>query len=111
MPCFAASPLLALSLSKGPLPLTLPPNLIGPVDHALLPDVDQPGDERDHEDPHGDEPGPAQACVALRVREEQHRPRVEEDGLDVEDDEEERYDVELDAEPLARGAHGVRPAL
>ena len=40
-----------------------------------------------------------------------HRPRIQEDGLDVEEDEQHRDQVELDAEPDARPAHRVDAAL
>src|SRR6185436_16626080 len=79
--------------------------LVGPVEPTLAPDVGV-GDE-DEPDEH------------RHLREAEHPeaperdgPREQEDRLDVEDDEQHRDDVELDADPLAaRQPHGVVAAL
>src|SRR3954447_10986185 len=79
--------------------------LLRPVEAALAPDVGVGDEHEPHEHRH------------LREAEypetpERHGPREQEDRLDVEDDEQHRDDVELDAEPLAaRQPHGVVAAL
>src|SRR3954467_3545826 len=68
--------------------------LMGPVEPALAPDIGVCGEHEPHEHSHlrqAEYPAPP----------ERHRPREQEDRLDVEDDEQHRDDVELDAEPLA----------
>src|SRR6266511_3850024 len=81
-----------------------------PVENALLPDVDEAGDEGRGEDPHRHEAGPAEAGVA-RAREQEDRPWIDEDRLDVEDDEEDRDDIELHAEALPSRADPRGAAL
>src|SRR5262245_20658960 len=66
-----------------------------PLERALAPDVDEPEREDEEEDHHLDEPEDAEPA-------EQERPRIEEDDLDVEDDEEDGGEVELDREPAPR---------
>src|SRR5206468_6056328 len=78
---------LALSSTRGPLV---------PLERPLPPDVDV-GDREDHqeeEELHEAEPGELV---------EDHRERVEEDNLDVEDDEEHRREVEADREAFLVG--------
>src|SRR4051812_26324991 len=57
-----------------------------PTEHALAPRVHEAKEQNEHEDPHLDEP---EAGVAFELR----RPREDEHGLDVEDDEQQREDV------------------
>src|SRR5450759_3087507 len=66
--------------------------LLVPIETSLAPDVSE-GDEQDaHEDKHLDEAEPLELP-------HDHRPRVEEHSLDVEDDEEHRREVEANGEP------------
>src|SRR3954469_12833163 len=67
--------------------------LLGPLERALAPHVDEADGEGGHEGEHLYESEPAQS---LRGEIAQERsPRVDEDALDVEDDEEEGHQVEL----------------
>src|SRR6476659_2923083 len=79
--------------------------LMGPVEPALAPDVGVGDEHEPDEHRHLREAEHPEAS-------ERDRPREQEDRLDVEDDEQHRDDVELDAEPLAtRQPHGVVAAL
>src|SRR4051794_15626491 len=83
-------------------PLTL---LRLPVQRALLPHVDQPGNQRHREHQHLSVAEPPELL-------EVDGPRVEKDGLDVENDEQQRGHVELNREPgPMRGAGGLRTGL
>src|SRR5947209_6915870 len=83
--------------------------LLGPLERALAPHVDETDGEGCHEGEHLDESEPANP---LRGEIAQERsPRVDEDALDVEDDEEERYQVELHRMTRMRIARRGRPAL
>src|ERR1700694_4347014 len=70
--------------------------LLVPLQASLAPDVRE-GDEQDaHEHEHLDEAEPLELA-------EEHCPRVEEDGLDVEDDEQHRRQVEADRQAADGG--------
>jgi hypothetical protein len=58
--------------------------------------VDEGQEEDTGEDHHGDQPEQAELVV-------RHRPRVEEDDLDVEHDEQHRHQIEPDREALRDG--------
>src|SRR5206468_8794199 len=72
------------------------PAASAPLERALAPDVGEAERQHEHEDRHLDE-------AEHPERAEDHRPGIEEDHLDVEDDEEDRGQVELDREAPPRG--------
>src|SRR3990172_3895842 len=74
------------------------------LERALLPDVGEADHQRECEEGHRDVTGPPEVS-------EQDCPRVDEDRLDIEHDEEQGDHVELHAEALAGATDGVRPAL
>src|SRR5215207_4323178 len=82
------------------MPLLLPL----PIERALLPDVSQRDHEGEREHEHGHVTGPPELA-------QQHGPRVDEHGLDVEDDEQQRHEVELHPESVVRRADRLRAAL
>src|SRR5207248_10337704 len=67
--------------------------LLGPLERALAPHVDKADCEGSHEGKHLQVREPAQSLCGEIAQ--QRSPRVDEDALDVEDDEEERDQVEL----------------
>src|SRR5437762_9826458 len=75
------------------------PPASAPLERALAPDVGEAERQHEHEDRHLDE-------AEHPERAEGHRPGIEEDHLDVEDDEEDRGQVELDREAPPRGEIG-----
>jgi hypothetical protein len=73
--------------------LRLERGLLVPIQNALSPHIDEPHNEHSHEGEH------------LKEREHTHlleddRPGVHEDNFDIEEDEEHRYEVEANVEPL-----------
>src|SRR6266581_3432469 len=66
-----------------------------PIEASVAPDVRERYEEYAHEHEHLDEAEPLELP-------HQHRPRIEEDGLDVEDDEKHRGEVEADRQPAHR---------
>src|SRR5262249_62412108 len=74
------------------------------LERALAPDVDQTEREHHDEDHHLDETEQAEPS-------EEERPRIEENHLDVEDDEEDGGEIELDREASPRGTAGDVAAL
>src|SRR5882672_2010197 len=79
------------------------------LQRALAPDVQQADRKRHHEGEHLEVGEPAQA-FAVQVA-QQRAPRVDEHALDVEDDEEQRNQVEFDRMARMRVAEGGRAAL
>src|SRR4029453_1483863 len=75
-----------------------------PVERAGLPGVHESPAEQRHEDAHLDQAEDAQLA-------ERERPRIEEGGVDVEQDEDHADEVELDREALARVADRGHAAL
>src|SRR5213079_995820 len=73
------------------------PAASAPLERALAPDVGEAERQHEHEDRHLDE-------AEHPERAEDHRPGIEEDHLDVEEDEEDRGQVELDRDAPPRGA-------
>src|SRR5262249_40348398 len=76
----------------------------GPLQGFLAPGVVEAGHQDEDEDPHLDDPVPAELA-------EQHGPGEEEDHLDVEDDEEQREHVEVARVAPPRRADGLFPRL
>src|SRR5690349_18440935 len=83
--------------------------LLRPLERALAPHVDEAEGERSHEGEHLHVSEPAQSLCGEIAQ--QRSPRVDEDALDVEDDEEERDQVELHRMARVRVARGRRAAL
>jgi len=81
----------------------------GTLPSGLSRDVDQPERQRRHERQHLEVREPAQT-FAVQVA-QQRAPRVDEHAFDVEDDEEERDQVELHRVARVRVAGGRRAAL
>src|SRR6185436_13198025 len=75
-----------------------------PVEGADLPGVDEPAAQEEDEDGHLHE------SVEAELPEDEG-PGIEERRVHVEEDEEHAHEVELDREPLARGADGRYAAL
>src|SRR5450830_1856968 len=75
-----------------------------PVERALPPDVDIPGEQQGHEEHHLHESGPSESA-------ERHRPGIQEGHFDVEEEEDHRDEVELHRLPLAGVADRWHAAL
>ena len=74
----------------------------GPIQGALFPDIEEPGEDQCDKNGHLDEGEQPQFPVY-------HRPRVQEDGFDIKENEKHPHQVELDAESLP-GRTGRRDA-
>src|SRR2546428_13612535 len=75
-----------------------------PIQTSFAPDVGQSDEQDAHEDQHLDEAEPLQLA-------QEHSPRVEEDRLDVENDEQHRGQVKAHGEPPVGGRVGDDPGL
>src|SRR2546430_2825022 len=82
--------------------------LLRPLERALAPHIEEADGEGGHEGKHLQIREPAQSLCGEIAQ--QRSPRVDEDALDVEDDEEERDQVELHRVAAVRVAGGGRAA-
>src|SRR5262245_50213912 len=87
-------------------PIRIKPSalLFSPVEHALAPDIDVPGEQQSEEEHNLNEARPSELA-------QRHRPRIEERDLDVEEQENHRDQVELHRLALARVADRRHAAL
>src|SRR2546430_598460 len=83
--------------------------LLRPLERALAPHIEEADGEGGHEGKHLQIREPAQSLCGEIAQ--QRSPRVDEDALDVEDDEEERDQVELHRVAGGGGARGGGGAL
>src|SRR6516162_8574212 len=81
-----------------------------PVQRALLPEIDVSDQENGDIKHHFDEAKPPRLHVASQIFEDV-RPRVEKDGLDVEENEHHGHQVELNGKRLAGVACRGNPAF
>src|SRR4051812_26403756 len=75
-----------------------------PGEYALAPGVPESNQENRDEHQHADEAANEQVA-------EDHRPQVDEDDLNIEGDEQQRIDVEREAEAAPRVAEGIDARL
>src|ERR1035441_979641 len=72
---------------------------IGPIESALLPDVEKPRENQNHEDQHLEKAKHFEIAI-------NHHPGVKEYGFNVEQNKEHTHQVELHAETVPRIARG-----